>query len=151
MPTRNTRAMTVLCPRQTPKLSRLAASPQVLITAGTRIITCDSRVFHVCCTSLSGVSPVVVRGLNFEQFKTFYRVRHRSDFSPRPATSINRLLLVLNTTSTRTISSASRETTFWRVLAVIKPEGAVWPGLYGQEIVRVLKSYWARGWMWLRH
>ena len=35
---------------ETAKLSRLTASPQVLITAGTRIITCVSRVLHVFTT-----------------------------------------------------------------------------------------------------
>ena len=54
---RNTRAMTVLCPRQTPKLSRLTASPQVLITAGTRIITCVSRVLHVFTTCVTRGCP----------------------------------------------------------------------------------------------
>ena len=39
--------MTVLCPWQTPKFLRFPASPQVLITAGTRIITCGSRVLRV--------------------------------------------------------------------------------------------------------
>ena len=63
--------MTVLCPRQTPKLSRLTASPQVLITAGTRIMTCVSRLFHVCCTSLPRVPPVVVRGLKFWAVQNF--------------------------------------------------------------------------------
>ena len=61
----------MLCPRQTPKLSRLTASPQVLITAGTRIITRVSSVFHVCCTSLSRVPPVVVRGLKFWAVQNF--------------------------------------------------------------------------------
>ena len=54
---RNTRAMTVLCPRQTPKLSRHTASPQVLITAGTRIITCVSRVLHVFTTCVTRGCP----------------------------------------------------------------------------------------------
>ena len=49
--------MTVLCPRQTPKLSRLTASPQVLITAGTRIITCVSRVLHVFTTCVTRGCP----------------------------------------------------------------------------------------------
>ena len=56
-PTRNTPPMTVLCPRQTPKLSRLTASPQVLITAGTRIITCVSRVLHVFITCITRGCP----------------------------------------------------------------------------------------------
>ena len=63
--------MTVLFPRQTHKLSRLTAFPQVLITAGTRIITCVSRVLHVCCTSLPRVPPVVVRGLKFWAVQNF--------------------------------------------------------------------------------
>ena len=63
--------MTVLCPRQTPKLSLLTASTQVLITARTWIITCVSRVFHVCCTSLPRVPPVVVRGLKFWAVQNF--------------------------------------------------------------------------------
>ena len=49
--------MTVLCPRQTPKLSRLAASPQVLIIAGTRIITGASRVLHVFTTCATRGCP----------------------------------------------------------------------------------------------
>ena len=49
--------MTVLCPRQTPKLSRLTASPQVLTTAGTRIITCVSRVLHVFTTCATRGCP----------------------------------------------------------------------------------------------
>ena len=57
IPTRNTRPMNVLCPRQTPKLSRLTASPQVLITTGTRIITCVSRVLHVFTTSVTRGCP----------------------------------------------------------------------------------------------
>ena len=57
IPTRNARPMTVLCPRQTPKLSRLTASPQVLITAGTRIITCVSRVLHVFTTCVTRGCP----------------------------------------------------------------------------------------------
>ena len=68
---RNTRPMTVLCPRQTPKLLCLTASPQVLITAGTRIITCVSHVLHVCCTSLPRVPPVIVRGLKFWAVQNF--------------------------------------------------------------------------------
>ena len=56
--------MTVLCPRQTPKLSRLTVSPQVLITAGTRIITCDSRVFHV----LHVFTTCVTRGCPWAKF-----------------------------------------------------------------------------------
>ena len=39
--------MTVLSPWQTPKLSHLTTSPQVLITAGTWIITFVARVLHV--------------------------------------------------------------------------------------------------------
>ena len=63
--------MTVLCPRQTPKFSRFTASPQVLITAGTRVITFVSRVFHVCCTSVPRVPPVVVRGLKLWAVQNF--------------------------------------------------------------------------------
>ena len=49
--------MTVLCPKQTPKLSRLTASSQVLITARTRIITCVSRVLHVFTTCVTRGCP----------------------------------------------------------------------------------------------
>ena len=49
--------MTVLCPRQISKLSRLTASPQALITAGTRIITCVSRVLHVFTTCVTRGCP----------------------------------------------------------------------------------------------
>ena len=70
---------------------------------------------------LPRVPPVVVRGL-------FWAVQN---FLPR-------LKLVLNSTSTRTTSSVSRETTFWRVFVVIKPQSAVWPGLYA----RIYLSFW---------
>ena len=58
IPRRNTRPMTVLCPWQTPKLSRLTASPQVLITKRTPIITCVSRVLHVFTTCAASVCPL---------------------------------------------------------------------------------------------
>ena len=77
-----TSPMTVLCPRRTPKLSRLTASPQVLITAGTRVITCVSRVLHVCCTSLPRVPPVVVRGLKFWAVQNFLPRPTPFRFSP---------------------------------------------------------------------
>ena len=57
IPTRNTRPMTVLCPWQTPNLSRLTAFPQVLITNKTRIITCVSRVLHVFTTCAARGCP----------------------------------------------------------------------------------------------
>ena len=57
IPTRNTRPMTVLCPWQTPKPSRLTASSQVLITTGTRIITWPSRVLHVFSTCAARGCP----------------------------------------------------------------------------------------------
>ena len=79
-----TRPMTVLCPWQTPKLSRLTASPQVLITTGTRIMTC----FHVCFTSLPRVPPVVVRGLKFWAVQNFLPRPTPFRFSPRSATHV---------------------------------------------------------------
>ena len=47
IPTRNTRPIAVLWPWQTAKLCLLTTSYHVLITAGTRIITCVSRVLYV--------------------------------------------------------------------------------------------------------
>ena len=51
------RLMTVLCLRQTPKLSRLTVSPKVLITAGTRIFTCVLHVLHVFTTCAARGCP----------------------------------------------------------------------------------------------
>ena len=85
--------MIMLCPWQTDKLSRLIESYRISpsfnhcrITDYQVCFTCVARIYHVC-------RPVVFRGKSFEQFKTFYRVRHRFDFFPRPATSINWLEL----------------------------------------------------------
>ncbi len=46
--------------------------------------TCVARLYHVCHTWLAAAKC-------FEQFKTFCRGQPRSDFSPRPDTSIHRL------------------------------------------------------------
>ena len=67
----NTRPMTVLCPWQSAKLLRLTTSNQLLITAGTRIITCVSRVLHMCCTSLPLVPPVAGCGKKFWAVQNF--------------------------------------------------------------------------------
>ena len=70
IPTQNTRPMTVLCPWQIPKLSRLTASPQVLMTAGTRIITCVSRVLHVFTTCATRSCPLAKILSSSELFAT---------------------------------------------------------------------------------
>ena len=57
IPMRNSHPMTVLCPWQTPQFSRLTASPQVLITSGTWIITCVKRVLHVFTTCAARGCP----------------------------------------------------------------------------------------------
>ncbi len=81
-PTRNTRPMTVLCPWQTSKLSRLTVSNQVLSTAGTRTIACASRLLHVCCTSLPRVPPVVGCGKKFWAVQNFLPQPTPSRFFP---------------------------------------------------------------------
>ena len=57
------------------------------------IFTFVACLYHVC-------RPWLSAGQSLEQFKTYCRVQRRSDFSPRPAKSINRLQLFLNLTST---------------------------------------------------
>ena len=65
--------------------------------------------------------------------KKFWAVQN---FIPRPTPFryiphvLPRLQRGCSSSSTRTASAVSRETTFWRFLAVIKPSSAVWTGLY---------------------
>ena len=112
----------MLWPWQTAKLLRLSTSNHVLITAGTRIITCVSRVLHVLTTCAVRACPRSKVSSSSKLYSASDAVPIFSHVLPRPQRGCS-------SSSTRTTSAVSRETTFWRFLAVIKPSSAVWPGL----------------------
>ena len=117
-----TRPITVLWAWQTAKLWRLTTSYHVLITAGTQIITCASRVLYVLTTC-------AVRACPRSKVLSSLKLYSASDAVPIFPHVLPRLQRGCSSSSTRTTSAVSRETTFWRFLAVIKPSSVVWPGL----------------------
>ena len=123
IPTRNTRPITVLWPWQTAKLWRLTTSYHILITAGTRIITCVSHVLYV-------LTKCAVRACPRSKVLCSSKCYSASDAVPIFPHVLPRLKRDCSLSSTRTTSAVSRGTTFRRFLAVIKPSSAVWPGLY---------------------
>ena len=89
-----------------------------------------SRVFHVLTTC-------AVRAWPRAEVLSSSKLYSGSDAVPIFPHVLPRLQRGCSSSTTRATSPVSRETTFWRFLAVIKPSSAVWPGLNSGKAVPV--------------